>query len=164
MRDVRNLDDIVTATAPRVRMATLVLQAAMAGAATLVIIAAAWDQHVMDRAETALWTVSGPPCQRIAPVSLRAVPALDPGPLAFEQAQGAFLHGGVVCTVLDRHRGREARSFTVCQFGSPYVVQLATPHGEVFFAPFGKPATISWGGGDPHCVLGVNFPAALFDS
>ena len=88
----------------------------------------------------------------------------DPGPLTFEQAQGAFLHGGVVCSVIDHYRGRRTRPFTVCQFGSPYVVQVDTPRGEVFFKPLGHPATISWPDGDPRCVLGANFPAALFDS
>jgi hypothetical protein len=112
-----------------------------------------------------LWTVAGPPCQRIAPVSLESLTVGDPGPLNFEDAHGAFVHGGVVCSVIDHDHGRQTRPFTVCQFGSPYVVRLETPHGEAFFkAPSGQPATISFAGGDPHCVLGTNFPAALFDS
>jgi len=121
---------------------------------------------MMDQAETALWTVSGPPCQRITPAPLESLAVgSDPGPLSFEDAQGAFVHGGVVCAVIDRDHGRSTQPFTVCQFGSPYVIRLNTPHGEVFFkTPVGRSATISFAGGEPHCVLGTNFPAALFDS
>ncbi len=162
---MRDLADIVTAVSPRVRLVTRVfigLTASIAVAATAAIV---WDQRAMDRAEIALWTVSGPPCQRIAPVRLESLTAGDPGPLNFEDAHGAFVHGGVVCAVIDHDHGRQTHPFTVCQFGSPYVVRLETPHGEDFFkAPRGQPATISFVGGDPHCVLGTNFPEALFDS
>jgi hypothetical protein len=162
---VRELSDIVTATAPGVRVATRVLQVLTASTVTAVTIAAILDQRAMNRAEIALWTVSGPPCQRIAPVSLKSLTVEDPGPLSFEQAQGAFVHGGVVCSEIDHYRGRQTHPFTVCQFGSPDVIRLDTPYGEVFFkAPSGQPATVSFAGGEPHCVLGANFPAALFDS
>jgi len=163
--DVRDLVDFTTATSPGVRAATrllLVLAAtfSVAGMAAIVLY-----QRATDRAETALWTVSGPPCQRTAPVLLESLAAGDSGRLSFEEAQGAFVHGGVVCSQIDHYHGRQTHPFTVCQFGSPYVVRLDTPHGEVFFkAPFGQPVTISFAGGDPHCVLGTNFPAALFDS
>jgi hypothetical protein len=145
-------------------MATRVFLALTASISVAAVVAIVLDQRVMDRAETALWTVSGPPCQRIAPVRLESLTVGDPGPLNFEDAHGAFAHGGVVCSVIDHDRGRQTHPFTVCQFGSPYVVRLDTPHGEVFFkAPRGQPATISFAGGDPHCVLGTNFPVALFD-
>jgi hypothetical protein len=124
------------------------------------------DQQALDQAETALWTVSGPPCQRIRPVALESLEVgSDPEPLTFEEAQGAFVHGGVVCSEIDHDHGRQTDPFTVCQFGSPYVIRLDTPHGEVFFkTPAGQSATISFAGGEPRCVLGTNFPAALFDS
>jgi hypothetical protein len=162
---LRDLADIVTAVSPRVRVATRVFQVLTASMAAAVMVAIILDQGAMDRAETALWTVSGPPCQRIAPVRLESLTVGDLGPLSFEDAHGEFVHGGVVCSVIDHDHGRQTRPFTVCQFGSPYVVRLETPRGEVFFeAPRGHPATISFAGGDPHCVLGTNFPEALFDS
>ena len=162
---MRELSDIVTAVSPRVRLVKRVFAALTASIGGAAIIAIILDQRAMDRAQTALWTVSGPPCQRIAPVRLESLTVGDLGPLNFEAAQGAFVHGGVVCSVIDHDHGRQTRPFTVCQFGSPYVVRLETPHGEVFFqAPPGQPATISFAGADPHCVLGTNFPAALFDS
>src|ERR1700727_1900335 len=145
--NVRDLADIVTAVSPRVRRVTRVFVALTASIGGVAIIAIILDQRAMDRAQTALWTVSGPPCQRIAPVRLESLTVGDPGPLNFEDAQGAFVHGGVVCSVIDHDHGRQTRPFTVCQFGSPYVVRLDTPHGEVFFqAPRGHPATISFAG------------------
>lgn len=162
---MRDLVDITTATSPGVRVATRLLLVLAASFSVAGMTAIILDQRAMDRAQTALWTVSGPPCQRIAPVRLESLTVGDLGPLNFEAAQGAFVHGGVVCSVIDHDHSRQTRPFTVCQFGSPYVVRLETPHGEVFFqAPRGQPATISFAGGDPHCVLGTNFPAALFDS
>ena len=162
---MRDLADIVTAVSPRVRLVRRIFVALTASIGGVAIIAIILDQRAMDRAQTALWTVSGPPCQRIAPVRLESLTVGDLGPLNFEAAQGAFVHGGVVCSVIDHDHGRQTRPFTVCQFGSPYVVRLETPHGEVFFqAPRGQPATISFAGGEPNCVLGTNFPAALFDS
>ncbi|HWF76596.1 MAG TPA: hypothetical protein VN694_05405 [Caulobacteraceae bacterium] len=146
-------------------MATRVLLALAVSFSTAATAAIVLNQQAMDRAETALWTVAGPPCQRSAPVALESLAVgEDPGALTFEQAQGAFLHGGVVCSVIDRDHGRLTHPFTVCQFGSPYAIQLETPHGEVFFRPLGRPATISWPDGIPRCVLGANFPMALFDS
>jgi hypothetical protein len=72
---------------------------------------------------------------------------------------------GVVCSEIDHDHGRQTRPFTVCQFGSPYAVQLETPEGEVFFrSPARQPMTISFAGGYPHCMLRTNFPLALFDS
>jgi hypothetical protein len=163
---VRDLVEIATATSPGVRVTTRILLALWVSFSVAGMTAIILDQRAMDWAETALWTVSGPPCQRTAPVPLESLaPGNDPGPLSFEQAQGAFAHGGVVCAEIDRDHGRQTRPFTVCQFGSPYAVQLKTPHGEVFFkAPLARPATISFAGGEPHCVLGTNFPATLFDS
>jgi hypothetical protein len=162
---VRDLFDIVTATSPRVRAVTQVFLVLTASIASAVLVGIVLDQRAKDRAEIALWTVSGPPCQRIAPVSLASLMVGSPAALSFEDAHGAFIHGGVVCSVIDHDRGRQTRPFTVCQFGSPSVVRLDTHHGAVFFkAPFGQSVTISFAGGDPHCVLGTNFPAALFDS
>ena len=162
---MRDLVDITTATSPGVRVATRLLLVLAASFSVAGMTAIILDQRAMDRAQTALWTVSGPPCQRIAPVRLESLTVGDLGPLNFEDAHGAFVHGGVVCSVIDHDRGRQTHPFTVCQFGSPYVVRLETPHGEVFFeTPRDQPATISFAGGDPHCVLGTNFPAALFDS
>ena len=163
---MRDLVDIATATSPGVRVATRLLLVFAATVSSTAMAAIIWDQHAADRAETALWTVSGPPCQRIAPVSLeRLEVGSDPGPLTFEEAQGAFVHGGVVCSEIDHDQGRQTAPFTVCQFGSPYVIRLDTPRGEVFFkSPAGHPATVSFAGGVPRCVLGTNFPAALFDS
>jgi hypothetical protein len=162
---MRDLGAIVTASSPRVRVATRVLLVFTASIAAVVIVALVSDQRATERAQTALWTVAGPPCQRIAPVSLESLKGGDPGRLSFEHAQGAFVHGGVVCSEIDHYQGRQTHPFAVCQFGAPYVVRLDTPHGGVFFrAPPGQPVTISFAGGDPHCVLGTNFPAALFDS
>ena len=104
---MRDLADIVTAVSPRVRLVTrvfLALTAIIAVAATAAII---WDQRAMDRAQTALWTVSGPPCQRIAPVRLESLTVGDLGPLNFEDAHGAFVHGGVVCSVIDDDHARQ---------------------------------------------------------
>jgi hypothetical protein len=99
---VRDLVEIATATSPGVRVTTRILLVLWASFSVAGMTAIILDQRAMDWAETALWTVSGPPCQ---------------------------------------------------------------PHGEVFFkAPLGRPATITFAGGEPHCVLGTNFPAALFDS
>ena len=163
---MRDLVDIVTATPPGVRATTRILLGLWAGLSVAGLATIVLDQQAIERAETALWTVSGPPCQRTAPVPLESLaPGNDPGPLSFEQAQGAFAHGGVVCAENDHDHGRPTLPFAVCQFGSPYAVQLEAPHGEVFFkAPLGRSATISFAGGEPHCVLGTNFPAALFDS
>jgi hypothetical protein len=163
--DVRDLVDITTATPPGVRVPTRVLVLLAASFSTAAMAAIVLNQRAMDRAEAALWTVSGPPCQRSAPVALESLGAgYDPGPPTFQQAQGAFLHGGVVCALIDRDHGRPTRPFTVCQFGSPYAVQLEASHGEAFFKPRGHSATISWPAGEPRCVLCTNFPMALFDS
>ena len=160
---MRDLVDIATATSPGVRMVTRVLLGLAASIAVAMTIAAVLGQRARDQAEIDLWTVSGPPCQRTAPISLESLG--QSAPVSFEQAQGAFVHGGVVCSEIDRYHGQLTRPFTVCQFGSPYLVRLDTPRGEVFFkAPRGQPVTISFAGGEPRCVLGANFPAALFQS
>ena len=160
---MRDLVDIATATSPGVRAVTRILLALAASLAVAVAIASFLNQRAKEQAEIDLWTVTGPPCQRITPMSLESLG--QSAPLSFEQAQGAFVHGGVVCSEIDHYLGRRTRPFTVCQFGSPSVVRLDTPHGEVFFqAPRGQPMTISFAGGDPRCVLGANFPAALFQS
>jgi len=92
---VRDLVAITTATSPGVRMATRVLLALAVSFSTAATAAIVLNQQAMDRAETALWTVAGPPCQRSAPVALESLAVgEDPGALTFEQAQGAFLHGG----------------------------------------------------------------------
>ena len=164
---VRDLVDIVTAVSPQVRVVTRVFLGLTASVAAAVTIALVLDRQAIDRAETALWTVSGPPCQQIAPVSLEGLSGgrSDPAPLRFEMAQGAFDHGSVVCSEIDHERGRQTRPFAVCQFGSPLVVRLDTSRGQVFFkAPADQPMTISFAGDAPHCVLGANFPAALFNS
>ena len=162
--NVRDLVDLATVTSPGVRAVTRAFLVLAANAAIAVAVAAVSSQSAKDRAEIGLWTVSGPPCQQIAPVPLESLMSGQQASLSFGQAQGAFVHGGAVCSDVDHYRGRQTRPFTVCQFGSPYVVRLDTPRNAVFFqAPLGQPATISFAGGAPHCVLGANFPAALFD-
>ena len=161
---MRDLVDLASAAEPGIRTRTRILVAIGASLAVAVVAAAVLNQRAMDRTQTALWTVSGPPCQRTRPVALASLMAGQPATLNYDEARGAFVHGGVVCAEIDYDRGRKTRPFTVCQFGSPAVVRLDTPRGAVFFAPGGRPATISFAGGDPHCVLGVSFPAALFDS
>lgn len=145
---MRDLVDIATATSPGVRVATRILLAFAATISLAAMAAIVFDQQAMDRAEIALWTVSGPPCQRIRPVALESLEVgSDPGPLTFEEAQGAFVHGGVVCSEINHDHGGQTDQFTVCQFGSPYVIRLDTPHGEVFFkTPAGQSATISFAG------------------
>ncbi|HEY3798462.1 MAG TPA: hypothetical protein VGL58_08915 [Caulobacteraceae bacterium] len=111
-----------------------------------------------DKADTAAWTVVGPPCQSITPGYWTTLAIEHPTPFRFEGLQGQMAHGDVSCTTLDQLDGRHVADYPVCQFSAPFAVKVATAGGEAAFETIpGKPMTISIPpGGAPRCVVGAN--------
>jgi hypothetical protein len=103
------------------------------------------------------WAVSGPDCPAApaprAPPRLRTV-----------EVDGVWFSrrdGHVSCTTLNARGGRSLRSYPVCQFTSPGIVQVATAKGAASFAPGpGRPAFAFFAEGRAHCVVAAN-PAAF---
>jgi len=105
-------------------------------------------------AEAKAWTVSGPPCARVAGVAWDAADA----PLQivdFGKARFARAHGATRCNEIGYDGGRSDDVFPVCQFDHPGRLEITTDHGATLFelGPL-DPATVSVEHGVAHCVVG----------
>ena len=103
------------------------------------------------------WSVTGPPCPSVTAAWVDYLQLHQKTPIAFEGLSGFMAAGAVNCSENDSYGGKPVKSYTVCQFSSPFVVGLRANAGAPqYFEPgVGKPITVALRDGQISCVMGA---------
>jgi hypothetical protein len=122
-----------------------------------------WRWHLQKSiAETAAWTIKGPPCPAVTAAQFRAQDMHATDAIDIGGVRMARRFGHASCNEVYGDGGRGLSTYPVCQFTSPKSLVITTKTGVYYFDPEVGPATISVEHGTPTCVRAApDWAAAL---